>query len=181
VETSRQGDDLPPAWRALIERYRRFTSRPSLGADGERPAQPKRGRRLKRAIEELWRKGRPRLPKKPRRVTQSTIDAWRRRSRRRPRRFGPVAFKEVWRAYILDRDGYTCVYCRRNALRMTGRVALRLELDHKKPKADAGQETLKNIRAACRTCNTARGRLKPARFQGELRSLAEAVLRRRKR
>lgn len=171
-------DSKPPrAWRVFVKRYQRFRGRPSLGADGEREPQPERGVRLESAIEHLWRDGRPRLPQSPRRVTQTTMNAWRRSSRRRPSGFGPVAFGEVWRAWVLDRDRYTCFYCHRNALRMPGCVTLRLELDHEKPRADGGRETMRNIRTACRTCNTARGRLSPVRFQGELRSLAEAVLR----
>ena len=48
------------------------------------------------------------------------------------------------RAYILDRDGSRCVYCRRRNVR--------LELDHVRPRA-VGSDRVDNLVACCRDCN----------------------------
>ena len=48
------------------------------------------------------------------------------------------------RAYILDRDGSRCVYCRRHDVR--------LELDHVQPRA-IGSDRVDNLAACCRECN----------------------------
>ena len=49
------------------------------------------------------------------------------------------------RAYILERDGSRCVYCRRRNVR--------LELDHVRPRA-SGSDHVDNLVACCRHCNT---------------------------
>ncbi len=48
------------------------------------------------------------------------------------------------RAYIFDRDGSRCVYCRRRKVR--------LELDHVRPRA-IGSDRVDNLVACCRHCN----------------------------
>ena len=52
------------------------------------------------------------------------------------------------RAYILDRDGSRCVYCRRRHVR--------LELDHVRPRA-VGSDRVDNLVACCHQCNTQKG------------------------
>ena len=52
------------------------------------------------------------------------------------------------RAYILDRDGSRCVYCRRRHVR--------LELDHVRPRA-VGSARVDNLVAYCHQCNTQKG------------------------
>ena len=52
------------------------------------------------------------------------------------------------RAYILDRDGSHCVYCRRRHVR--------LELDHVRPRA-VGSDRVANLVACCHQCNTQKG------------------------
>ena len=52
------------------------------------------------------------------------------------------------RAYILDRDGSRCVYCRRRNVR--------LELDHVRPRA-IGSARVDNLVPCCRDCNIQKG------------------------
>ena len=52
------------------------------------------------------------------------------------------------RAYILDRDGSRCVYCRRRHVR--------LELNHVRPRA-VGSDRVDNLVACCHQCNTQKG------------------------
>ena len=52
------------------------------------------------------------------------------------------------RAYILDRDGSRCVYCRRRHVR--------LELDHVRPRA-IGSDRVDNLVACCQDCNVQKG------------------------
>lgn len=47
------------------------------------------------------------------------------------------------RLQVLNRDGWRCVYCAREAN----------EADHVVAKANGGQDELSNLVAACRTCN----------------------------
>jgi hypothetical protein len=48
------------------------------------------------------------------------------------------------RITVLNRDAYTCAYC--------GDVAT--EVDHVYPKSKGGEDTLDNLVAACRSCNS---------------------------
>jgi hypothetical protein len=48
------------------------------------------------------------------------------------------------RIKVLQRDAYTCAYC--------GDVAA--EVDHVYPKSKGGEDTLDNLVAACRSCNS---------------------------
>jgi len=88
----------------------------------------------------------------------------------------------LWRAIILERDNYTCYFCRRSGeegvtIPGFGRLALRLQLDHIKPRAHGGQDyRLSNVRTACRICNQGRDRLSEAHFRAELLSLAKSVV-----
>jgi 5-methylcytosine-specific restriction endonuclease McrA len=51
-----------------------------------------------------------------------------------------------------------------------------MELDHVTPRAAGGKDyCLQNIRAVCRTCNTARSRMTDAHFQLELKSIVTAL------
>ena len=52
------------------------------------------------------------------------------------------------RAYVLERDQGSCVYCRRSNVR--------LELDHVRPRA-VGSDRVDNLVACCRDCNIAKG------------------------
>ena len=82
---------------------------------------------------------------------------------------------------MLNRDGYTCVYCRRTAwdvYRELG-ATLRFELDHRTAKSRLGNArddfVPKNVVTACRSCNVIKGQMTPDHFRRELQSLASAV------
>jgi hypothetical protein len=61
----------------------------------------------------------------------------------------------ILRGAVLDRDGWTCRYCGREAT----------EVDHVDPRARGGATTPANLVAACRPCNKGKG----ARTPGEWR------------
>lgn len=91
--------------------------------------------------------------------------------------------REVWRALLLNRDGYTCQYCRRTAWGVLAESnqerTLRFELDHKLPKppaAAADEFAAGNLVAACRSCIAVKGQMDESRFRREIESLAVAVL-----
>jgi 5-methylcytosine-specific restriction endonuclease McrA len=94
----------------------------------------------------------------------------------------PGWLQDLWRAILLNRDCYTCCYCRRTAWdthRELG-ATLRFELDHKRAKARLPQRDdfdLRNICAACRSCNVIKGQMQAGGFLRELQSLARATLR----
>lgn len=50
---------------------------------------------------------------------------------------------------VLDRYGYSCVYCGRNAKR----DGVKLEIDHKIPRAKGGPTVFANLVTACFDCN----------------------------
>jgi len=52
---------------------------------------------------------------------------------------------------VLQRDGFRCVYCGRRP------PAVNLEVDHKIPRSQGGQDNLKNLVAACWDCNRGKG------------------------
>lgn len=55
---------------------------------------------------------------------------------------------KVWaelRAYVFERDNYTCQYC--------GRRGVKLECDHVIPVSRGGGNDLSNLATACRDCN----------------------------
>jgi hypothetical protein len=92
----------------------------------------------------------------------------------------PPWLVELRRAVILNRDRYTCGYCRRSAwdvFEEEGRT-LRFELDHRRARsrlADCDDFDLANIFAACRSCNVIKGQMDEETFLRELRSLGKAV------
>ncbi|WP_040569709.1 HNH endonuclease [Microbacterium maritypicum] len=51
---------------------------------------------------------------------------------------------EALRQAVLERDGYTCAYCGREAT----------TADHVTPKAQGGRDELSNLVAACLPCNS---------------------------
>ena len=87
----------------------------------------------------------------------------------------------LWRAIIFDRDNYTCYFCHRSGeegvkLPRFGRLALRLQLDHIKPRSHGGHDyRLSNMRTTCRFCNHGRFKLSEDHFRAELLSLAKSV------
>ena len=94
-----------------------------------------------------------------------------------PRRSTRVG--QLWTAIILDRWDFRCYWCGRSAFETFEREGrtLRLELDHQTPRASGGATlSLQNIRTACRSCNTLRGRLLPDMMRAELLSIARSVL-----
>ena len=89
------------------------------------------------------------------------------------------------RAFLFNRAGYSCRYCRRTAWNVYDedtdpqpRRTLRFEIDHLVPKrktADRTQFDSGNLVVACRSCNTIKGEMAEDRFLIELRSLGCAV------
>lgn len=61
---------------------------------------------------------------------------------------------------VLFRDSYICQYCRRDMIK-EGLIA---EVDHILPKSRGGKDTFKNLVAACRECNQAKGEKAAAEF-----------------
>ena len=109
----------------------------------------------------------------------------RKRSIPRPERCSKKLLDECRRAFLFNRDGYSCQYCGRTVWGVlaeeTGqepRRALRLELDHRvsrrrTPEPDRFDP--RNLVVACRSCNAIKGEMRERRFLIELRSLAGAV------
>ena len=131
------------------------------------------------------------LPKRPSELQQGHIDrilahvSGEPSRRTRPQR--QTFWNGLWRAIILDRDDYRCQMCQRSGtegilIEGHGPLALRLELDHIRPRSADGEDySLANIRTLCRTCNVLRGALPEIYSQAELESFvaAMAVVRRR--
>jgi 5-methylcytosine-specific restriction endonuclease McrA len=89
----------------------------------------------------------------------------------------------IRRAVILNRDRYTCRYCRRTAWEVYTETkrTLRFELDHRKARSrltDRAAFDVKNTVTACRSCNVIKGQMEIEPFLAELESLAKGVLRR---
>jgi hypothetical protein len=90
----------------------------------------------------------------------------------------------LWRAIVLNRDGYTCRYCGRTAWQVYAEQerTLRFELDHSRAKSrlDVRDDfEVGNIVAACRSCNVMKGQMEETAFLAELESLAKSFVRRR--
>ena len=182
-------------WDALVDRYVRFRRVKAWrgrthAADGTlnpnrlTAAQGRTARRrLTDRITTLRAQGLlPAFPHRLRPRTMHTII-----SRFAPHRQfskAPGWLQDLWRAMLLNRDRYTCCYCRRSAWsthRELG-ATLRFELDHRQAKSRLRRQDdfdLRNICVACRSCNVIKGQMKPSRFVRELQSLARAVLRQR--
>lgn len=172
-------------WEDLIRRFAEFTAMPCLRASGPDRRRPDKERLIAR-LRKQYASIADHLPDSPSDLTpahwENVLRSRGLSSRGGSRRPSRRAFWDgLWRAIILDRDDYRCYFCGRSALEGVevpgeGRLALRMELDHLTPRSAGGEDyTLSNIRAVCRTCNTARGRMKDEHFRAELRSIAEAL------
>jgi 5-methylcytosine-specific restriction endonuclease McrA len=118
-------------------------------------------------------------------VLQPMIDALLKTASQTSRRLDecPKWLWHLWRAVILNRDGYRCHYCERSAWETYAELGrtLRFELDHRTAKARLVQRNdfdLNNIVAACRSCNVIKGQMEEKAFLLELKSLAKAVIER---
>ena len=116
-------------------------------------------------------------------VLQPMIDALLKTASQSSRRLdeSPKWLWHLWRALILNRDGYRCRYCKRTAWDTYAELGrtLRFELDHRTAKARLAQRNdfdLNNIVAACRSCNVIKGQMEEKAFFLELGSLAKAVI-----
>jgi len=93
----------------------------------------------------------------------------------------PGWLQDFWRAFVLNRDGYTCHYCRRTAWEAHSELGAvpRFEHDHTRAKARLGVRrndfSLKNIVLACRSCNVIKGQMTLRQFKRELASLARSI------
>ena len=76
------------------------------------------------------------------------------------------------RAYVLDRDGSRCVYCRRRNVR--------LELDHVRPRA-SGSDCVDNLVACCRHCNIEKANQPIERFLADQPDLLKRITERLQR
>jgi 5-methylcytosine-specific restriction endonuclease McrA len=94
---------------------------------------------------------------------------------------GPAWLKDLWRAFVLNRDGYTCRYCHRSAWEAHAELGAvpRFENDHTRAKARLGGRrndfSVKNIVLACRSCNMIKGQMTLHQFKRELASLARSI------
>ena len=172
-------------WEELSRQYAHFQAMPAWRAAGDIRASTDDRGRLEAAliafIDKLRARFRDRWPDSPLQFSERHIrllfpDASSRMALRNPRRTtGPG---RLWTAVILDRCDFRCCWCGRSAFETFQREGrtLRLELDHQTPRAGGGHTlSLENIRAACRSCNTLRGRLTADRMRAELISIARAV------
>ena len=76
------------------------------------------------------------------------------------------------RAYVLERDGARCAYCRRGNVR--------LELDHVRPRA-TGSDRVDNLVASCRDCNVNKTNQPVEQFLNEQPELLKRILERLQR
>lgn len=61
------------------------------------------------------------------------------------------------RKTVFERDGYKCVYCRRNVVDdATISVKMRATVDHLRLKSRGGSDSLENLVTACYKCNHSR-------------------------
>jgi 5-methylcytosine-specific restriction endonuclease McrA len=77
-------------------------------------------------------------------------------------RYVPRQARSVSRKNILERDGFTCQYCRE---RLT---AAKLTLDHVIPKSRGGRGSWENLVACCYACNNRKGNRTPSEAGMEL-------------
>lgn len=171
------------SWDALIDRFDKFVSMPCLlgsGPDTDRRKAAVVRRKVRDQLDEALAKAL--LPRTPYRLTQQHVSQMIKSMKTAGR--GPshtALWDGLWRAIIFDRDNYTCYFCHRSGeegitIRKFGRLALRLQLDHIKPRSHGGLNyLLSNIRTACRLCNHGRFRLSEEHFRAELLSLAKSV------
>ncbi len=76
------------------------------------------------------------------------------------------------RAYIFERDGGRCIYCRKS----TGK----LEVDHLRPRA-TGSNRVDNLAVSCRDCNVAKKNRHIEEFLADQPELLESILKRLER
>ena len=158
-------------WRELTKCYSEFVSLPAWWATGNARPITEDGSRtqagLEKTIQKLQSQFPDEWPSSPLQFKQKHVGLLFpcpeiRSVAHNPRRSTRVG--QLWTAIILDRCDFRCCWCGRSAFEtfeQEGR-SLRLELDHQIPRANGGETlSLENIRAACRSCNTLRGRLQP--------------------
>ena len=174
------------SWQELAKRYSEFAALPAWWAAGDiRPAAEDRPttqaaldatiRTLQNRFPDCWPRSPLQLDQQHVRLLFPKPNA--RTDIRNPRR--NTRLGQLWTALLLDRSDFACCWCGQSAFETFEREgrSLRLELDHQTPRARGGATlSLGNIRAACRSCNTLRGRLTPDRVRAELLSIARAVL-----
>ena len=78
------------------------------------------------------------------------------------RRLAADAAARHFRAAVLRRDGFRCVYC--------GTGLKRLRLDHDLPVSRGGLDTMQNFVAACEDCDDRKGQMTGAEFRALPRS-----------
>jgi hypothetical protein len=173
------------SWEDLVDRFNKFASMPCLkgaGPDTTMTKAPVVRRKVQAQLEEAKEKAL--LPRRPHQLRQRQVDRLVKSMKSAGR--GPshkALWNGLWRAIIFDRDNYTCYFCHRSGeegitVQKFGSLALRLQLDHIKPKSHGGHDfKLSNIRTTCRLCNHGRFRLSEEHFRAELLSLAQSVCR----
>ncbi|HUF24851.1 MAG TPA: HNH endonuclease [Vicinamibacterales bacterium] len=173
---------LAESWDALIERFDKFVSMPCLLGSGpdmdRRLAAMVRGK-VRAQLDEALSKGF--LPPHPRQLTQRHVEKLKTMKTAGRGPAHRTLWNGLWRAIIFDCDNYTCYFCHRSGekgveIPKCGPLALRLQLDHVKPRSIGGVDYhLSNIRTTCRLCNQGRFRLSEEEFRAELLSLASSV------
>lgn len=68
----------------------------------------------------------------------------------------PPEYWRVARAVVLERDGYTCVYCGSQE---------RLHVDHRTPVSQGGSNTFDNLATSCSPCNLSKASKSPAQWR----------------
>jgi 5-methylcytosine-specific restriction endonuclease McrA len=185
--TALEEDELPSStWEDLARRYAEFAALPAWWAAGDfKPITPDKSRTeaaLNSTINKLRSRFRHRWPSSPLQFNQEHVrllfpGADLQAQIRNPRRSTTAG--QLWNALLLDRCDFACCWCGRSAFDTFEHEqrTLRLELDHQTPRASGGATlSLENVLAACRSCNTLRGRLVPERMRLELLSIARSIL-----
>lgn len=173
-------------WDELTTRYSEFAAMPAWRAAGDvRPSIKNQGKakaaldgtiiKLKNRFPDQW-------PPSPLQFKQQHVHLLFRGKDLKGGSFNPrrgTSIGRLWTAIILDHYDFRCCWCGRSAFETFEREGrtLRLELDHQTPRASGGVTlSLQNIRAACRSCNTLRGRLPPDMMRAELISIVQSIL-----
>jgi 5-methylcytosine-specific restriction enzyme A len=86
-------------------------------------------------------------PKPPKLTKVNKISKSRSTEEEKPSRYIPLSV----RVDILNRDNYKCVFCGRNADRVT------LEIDHIIPFSQGGSNKIDNLQTLCFDCNRGKG------------------------
>ena len=206
IITGFEGQSLGPAWQdpastwfETIERYMTFIQIPGWRAraphqDGREPkacSTPSEASRLRDEMLRVVQTHAVRRAKEPAECCATREDlrdllAYVGRHITRDERCSREVHRHLQRAFLLNEQGYACVYCGRTAwgtfAEDTGRESrrtLRFEVDHKTTRRRLPDRDLfdpQNLVIACRSCNTIKAELTPERFEIELRSLARAVV-----